>query len=251
MRNPKDCIILVPCNGGIEFKTDEALRELEKRGYEVYRQTGWSAIDQARNRMAYDAIYRKNFKEVLWIDADSQFHPDDVEKIRSHSFYICGGAYPMKGWPVMTFQPNCNQKVVFSKNSEPVEVAVLATGFLFTRVEVFNSIKYKFNLKECNSSFNAPQIPFFQPGVWQDPKTNKHYYFGEDFSFCIRAKQCGYKIMLDPSIKLGHIGKYTYTWEDVINQTGKAPKANNDMPFTYQPIEGLTEVPNMLELKEV
>ena len=29
---------------------------------------------------------------------------------------------------------------------------------------------------------------------------------GEDLSFCWRATQCGYKVVCDPSIVLGHVG---------------------------------------------
>ena len=36
----------------------------------------------------------------------------------------------------------------------------------------------------------------------------------EDYSFCERARQCGYKIMADASIRLWHIGQYAFGWED-------------------------------------
>lgn len=41
---------------------------------------------------------------------------------------------------------------------------------------------------------------------------------GEDLSFCWRARQCGYKIMCDPSIPIGHYGHIVVTrdfWESV------------------------------------
>ena len=41
---------------------------------------------------------------------------------------------------------------------------------------------------------------------------------GEDLSFCWRARQCGYKIMCDPSIPIGHYGHIVITrdfWESV------------------------------------
>ena len=31
---------------------------------------------------------------------------------------------------------------------------------------------------------------------------------GEDLSFCWRARSCGYKIIADPSVQLGHVGHY-------------------------------------------
>ena len=34
------------------------------------------------------------------------------------------------------------------------------------------------------------------------------------YAFCERARQCGYKIMADTSIRLWHIGEYAYGWED-------------------------------------
>ncbi len=40
------------------------------------------------------------------------------------------------------------------------------------------------------------------------------YYLGEDTGFCVRARQAGFKVMADLSVKLGHVGRYTYTWDD-------------------------------------
>ena len=37
--------------------------------------------------------------------------------------------------------------------------------------------------------------------------------FGEDISFCIRARELGYKLICDPRIKVSHIGR------SVINET--------------------------------
>jgi hypothetical protein len=234
-RDAKKCVILVPCNSPIENKTDESLRILESRGYEVWRTPGWSAIDQCRNRMAYDAVYRRKFQEVLWIDSDIFFHPDDVERIRGWNEDIVAAAYPMKGWPQMTVQPLPGDKVEFKKSGVLQEVMCVATGFLFTKSKVFRDIQCKLNLPECNTSFSDPQIPFFQPNVWE--LDGEKYYLGEDFSFCIRARQCGFPIWLDTGIKIGHIGKYTYEWEDVINKTGLNPKHNGDSNLIYNPIK--------------
>ena len=34
---------------------------------------------------------------------------------------------------------------------------------------------------------------------------------GEDLSFCWRARQCGYKIVVDPAVSLGHVGHIIIT----------------------------------------
>ena len=42
-----------------------------------------------------------------------------------------------------------------------------------------------------------------------DVEANNNY-LSEDFTFCRRWQKCGGKVWLDPSIKLDHLGKFTY-----------------------------------------
>ena len=60
--------------GFIHPPCEDALRELERRGYEVRRVGGYAAIDQARNQLATDALL-DGFEETMWIDADLGFDP--------------------------------------------------------------------------------------------------------------------------------------------------------------------------------
>jgi hypothetical protein len=203
-------------------------------GYEVWRTPGWSAIDQGRNRMTYDAVYLRKFEEILWIDSDIAFNPDDVTRIRSWNQPIVAAAYPMKGWPVMTVQPLTGKTLEFKEGGSLEEVMCAATGFLYIQSKVFVDLQQSLCLPECNTSFNSPQIPFYKPDVWTID--GEQYYLGEDFSFCMRARQCGYKIWLDTGIKLGHIGKYVYEWEDVIKGTGMEPKIAGTSNFVYSPL---------------
>ena len=43
--------------------------------------------------------------------------------------------------------------------------------------------------------------------TWFEPMNG----FGEDLSFCWRARECGYDVLLDPNVKCGHIGHITVT----------------------------------------
>ena len=63
---PGRCVVLVPCQGRIVSQCQSALLELERRGYVVRRVEGYSAIDQARNQIASDAL-ADGFQETLWI----------------------------------------------------------------------------------------------------------------------------------------------------------------------------------------
>lgn len=210
----KNTAILMPVANRIEPQVEDGLKQLEKIGFTVYRQTGYSAIDQARNRMMYYALEQYGHDSVLWIDSDVVFNVNDVVKIINHNLPICAGAYPFKNPHTrqMTITMIDDEEIEFG-NNKLVEIQCAATGFLFITKEVYHSIIEKYNMPLCNTSFDQPCYPVFKPDNWLIDGVD--YYLGEDYSFCMRARECGYKIILDPSIKLGHIGSYVYSWEDV------------------------------------
>ncbi|HEX5444103.1 MAG TPA: hypothetical protein VFW87_09760, partial [Pirellulales bacterium] len=47
-------------------------------------------------------------------------------------------------------------------------------------------------------------------------------YLAEDYGFCRRARQCGFKIYADTSIRLWHIGSYRYGYEDASAEITRA-----------------------------
>jgi hypothetical protein len=70
----------------------------------------------------------------------------------------------------------------------------------------------------------VPVVPYFQPLVFEDPEVGWRY-MSEDYSFCWRAREAGHKVMLDTSIRLWHVGSYTYGWEDVISPIQRVASA--------------------------
>ncbi len=210
--DPRKCVILVPFSGFIHQECEDALEELERRGYRVRRVGGYAAIDQGRNQMATDALV-DGFEETLWIDSDVAFHPDSVDQLRAHPHPIVAGIYPQKGKQALACHvaPGA-RSMVFGKRGGLVEVLYTGTGFMLVRREAYMTIQRKLKLPVCNERFGRPMIPFFQPMV--RPIEEGHWYLAEDYAFCERAQQCGYRIYADTSIRLWHIGSYQYGWED-------------------------------------
>lgn len=223
------CVILVPYSNRIEHDTDVALRILEHRGYEVWRTPGYSAIDQARNRMAYDALYRRDFDELMWIDADVGFNVDDFETLRSHDLPICAGAYPFKGFPRMTIETLSNESLTFGTGGALVKIKSAATGFLYTKREVYEKLRQHFSMPLCNTSFDAPMYPFFHPQMFYE--NGNWYYLGEDFSFCRMAQKAHMTVWLDTRIKLKHVGQYAWQWEDIV----RPPQPDKLETIAYEP----------------
>jgi hypothetical protein len=215
--NPQKCVILVPVASHVEAECESALRELERRGYAVWRVPGYSAIDQARNQLATDALLA-GFEETMWIDSDIKFHPDDVNRIQSHGLPICCAIYPKKGKRELAIHviPG-TETIVFGKEGGLQELQYAGTGFLHIRRPVYEAIREKLRIPECNKHFGKVMLPFFQPLIV--PHRGGQWYLAEDFAFCERARQCGFKIMADTTIRLGHIGMYAYTWEEAGRET--------------------------------
>jgi hypothetical protein len=205
-------IILVPVNTHVEPACDDALHQLERRGYTVWRIRGYSAIDAARNQMATDALAQE-FDELIWIDSDVVFQPDDVGRLRGHGLpFVCGlFAKKSRREFAATFLPG-TESVRFGSHGGLTEIRFCGFGFVYTRKEVYTTVQTKFGLPTCNQRFGSLLVPFFAPLVIGDAEG--YWYLGEDYAFCERARQAGFAIMADTSIRLWHVGTYRFGWED-------------------------------------
>lgn len=212
MIDPAKCVILTPVAHSIEPACEEGLRELEKRGFAVRRVRGYSAIDIARCQLSTDAV-RDGFEATMWIDSDIGFQADDVEKLCQHNVPLVCGIYPQKGKRVLACRllPG-TKEVMFGKSGGLIEIEYAGTGFLLVRAEVYRTIQEKLQLPVCNEQFQRPMVPYFQPQIISTAKGP--WYLAEDFSFSERARQAGFKIHADTSIRLKHFGSYGYGWED-------------------------------------
>jgi hypothetical protein len=208
----KQCVVLVPTGGAMQPDCEAALQALERNGYPVWRVRGYSAIDQGRNQMATDAL-AQGFAETFWIDDDIVFDPGDVDRIRCFQLPLCGGVYPKKGKrEVASHMLPGTAKIAFGKRGCVTEVKYTGTGFLHVRREVYQTVQQRLALPTCNLGFGSPMVPYFQPMIVDTEQGP--WYLAEDYSFCERARQCGFQIMVDTRIRLWHVGSYRYGWED-------------------------------------
>jgi hypothetical protein len=203
----------VPVGGSIDPSCEDALRELERRGYPVWRVRGYSAIDAGRNQMASDALAQR-FDELMWIDSDIVFNADDVERLRGHELPLVCGMYPKKGSRqfASAFLPH-TRKILFGGQGGLIELLYCGFGFVHTRREVYERMEQELALPVCNQQFKGlPLVPYFLSMIVGEGKQS--WYLSEDFAFCERARRCGFRIMADTTVRLWHVGSYRYGWED-------------------------------------
>ena len=201
-------------------------RELDRTGIEFTDGTvvGDAAVDRARSIVA-STFLRSDADVMISIDSDIWFRAVDAialaEKAQEHD--VIGALYMtrrLKTQPAIMLPPG--EGISFDPSARPVETPFVAGGFTAVNRRVFEALSAELPLCHQGWSDRGADTsfwPFYMPFVIPS-ETEGNIYLSEDWAFCQRAKDAGFKVWLDPSIRLGHIGSYMYTLEDLI----RAPK---------------------------
>jgi hypothetical protein len=203
-------IILVPTYRAIEPETDEALKKLEAIGWRVERRYGMASIDGARAMMATWAFMR-GYEWIYWIDSDILFEVADFVKLADWQEPFCCAPYAIKGSGGMV----AARAAIHLDHTTTGLVELEAAGFGFIKTHCSVYVRMAQLLPTCQQAAgNAEKlIPFFQPRWWKE-EDGRSVYYGEDYSFCLHAKQLGFKLYGDFDIQIGHIGRWAFRIRD-------------------------------------
>jgi len=186
-------LICVPAMDMVATGFCQSLAMLQKGGHEVsiMFQCG-SLIYDARNKLAKEAL-KLGAEYTMWFDSDMIFEPDTMLKLLKDDKDIVSGMYFRRSPPytlVAFGELDCNnRKWTDAKIPDRLErVGGVGFGCVLIKSEVLFEVAAKFK-------------------TWFDPMNG----FGEDLSFCWRAKECGYDVWLDPKVSLGHVGHVVVT----------------------------------------
>lgn len=150
-------------------------------------------IHDARNFIV-DEARSNNATHLMFIDSDIAFPVDGISKLLSHDVDIVAGNYSMKQQPpATTIRMRENGKfIAYDFNKFPkdklFEVYGIGMGFMLIKMSVFDKL----------------EKPFFHFKRYED------HLMGEDIYFAEKVNEAGMKILVDPTIKLAHIGDYAY-----------------------------------------
>jgi hypothetical protein len=134
------------------------------------------------------------YDKMIWIDSDISWSPEDFIKLYNSKFDIVSGLYfNEEGVPLFTFKEDDiyfdHKKLKYKEY--PFEVFGVGFGFVAVKSGVFENTPRPWFETEFQKITNDEGKEMFIP-------------WGEDFSWCIKAQNQGYKIYLDPSIRVGH-----------------------------------------------
>ena len=140
----------------------------------------------------------------LWIDSDIVFNVEKFYQLVLMDEKIASGWYCTEDGKTTSvahwldeddFKGNggvMNHETLDSiaKRKKPFTVDYAGFGWLLIKHGVFED-------KEMKYPWFAPKMQVFESGAVQD-------MCGEDVSFCLDAKEAGFRIMCDPRIRVGH-----------------------------------------------
>ena len=188
-------MIAIPCMDTVQTEFAQSLMRMKLVGEVQHAFLACSLIYKSRNDLA-DMAMQSGADYVLWLDSDVVFPStlmvDLMEDMEGRD--IVTGIYHMRRPP---FKPviwkKCRMGLVPAENESEdwddypkdgiFEIEGCGFGCVMMRTSILQPIVDRFH------DLFAPL-----PG------------YGEDLSFCIRAKACGFKIHADPNLQIGHKG---------------------------------------------
>ena len=169
----------------------------------VYTSQGTLIFDQ-RNSLVHTAVVEK-CDYILFIDADMRFPKTTLERLLAHKKDIIGVNATTRMMPpkptARNIQINEDGSVdwleVFSNKEKGIgKVDAIGCGVMLIKTSCLK---------------NIPQPYFYFEQLL------KGKLLGEDIYFCIKAKDAGIDTWVDHdlSMEIGHVGSYTYGWDDI------------------------------------
>lgn len=171
--------------------------------------SGCSIITKARNTIVKQFM-DSDATEMLFIDSDINFKSEDILRIMAlgaDKDIVCG-CYPRRSSDKMfvTDIHYDDHGAIELTDTGLLRILRAGTGFMFIKRHVIQKLmddhpewKYATNV---DGEYHYSLFDF---------KTTSSGYMGEDYNFCDRATQAGFKIYLDPEINLGHFGLTEFT----------------------------------------
>ena len=207
-------LIAIPCMDMVHTVFLKSMLGMKQIGETRFALSSSSLVYTARNDLTRRAI-EEGFDRILWLDSDMDFQPDLMERLSAdldEGRDLVAGLYFSRKAPVT---PITYCKVGYYHSEEKDEVTPLAVSYDdYPRDQLFEvegcgfgAVMMTVDLaKKVVEKFGLPFAPILG--------------FGEDLSFCIRARQVGATLWTDSRIKLGHVGQGTITEELYLQQKG-------------------------------
>lgn len=200
-------LIAIPCMNTVHTRFFTSIMKLRKpEGTDIAVSVS-SLVYNARNLLAKKAL-DEGFDRVLWLDSDMKFEPQLLEQLGAELDIGLEYVSALVFTRIKPYKP-CVYKVLDMVRNEKGEDIPTATPFREYPEGLFEIAGSGFGavmmttdlIRRCGAQ------PFF-------PVMG----FGEDFSFCLRAREAGATLWCDSRIQVAHLGEIEIGEETYLTQ---------------------------------
>lgn len=207
----KKYLIAIPCMDSIATPTVASIVALSRVGASKFSFLSNSLVHDARNMLAREAI-ETGADRIMFIDSDMVFASDLMERLAADlddGLDFVSGIYVKRRLPTIP---------VLYKSAEIVEVDGRQKGQTQAYTDYPKDTLFEFAACGFGAVMMNVDMLIEVCKVYHEPFAPLPGMFGEDISFCYRARQLGYKLWCDSRIKLGHVGTTVFTEKHYLMQ---------------------------------
>jgi len=170
---------------------------------------GCSVVSRARNLLAQDML-DSDCTDLMFIDADINFEAADIFRLMAWT------SDPKRG--IVAGVPRTRstaKQYIATLDQDDGEITMdgmglvrakrVATAFMMVRRDVFETL----DAAHPEWRYYDERTERTVPCIFDFMLTDEGYV-GEDYLFCDRAREQGFEVWIDPTIKLGHMGVQEY-----------------------------------------
>lgn len=194
----------------------------------ICRAYGGSLLDHARSRMATDFLATDS-DLLVWVDDDMVFEAESLIDMCREAMIrksIVGAAASTKkklGQCTVRFEPHV-KKIAFGRNGQLYPVESIGCGLTAVHRSVFEALSKEPSMLGVVDGAGVPVFPFYANIIDDIGR-----WWGEDTSFCLRAKKIGFSTYCDTRVRVGHKGGYVYHIEDTCKSVELFPNINLEL----------------------
>lgn len=184
-----------------------------------------SMIHRARNHLV-DSFLKGPCSHLMFIDADMGWDAFAVLRLLASGKDIAGGAGPRKQLP-LSFCCNMIEPVIRCPKTGLMRAHQLGSGFLMVTRRALESMIAQASQAQYYDALRETWVyALFHPEV------SNYCAWSEDYAFCNRATKNGLEVWVDPTIRLDHVGRQTFTGalQDTMIKTPK-PVDSSPLPL--------------------
>ncbi len=216
-RIPKKIWLAIPnYDGGMKCLTFNSilhdLMHLWERGDAIYPFTelGHADLYLLRAQICARFLADKDATDLVMIDNDVGWGPLGLVRLIDHEDVdVVGGAYPKRADPITFMWRSAGAgKLVGDARTALFDVLGLPGGFLRIGRHVLEKMWEHYDA-ELGAYDGMPRstghvVRLFDP-YWYEHE-GKRLALSEDYAFCQRAIDCGFRVQMDAAIPMAHIG---------------------------------------------